>query len=69
MNRHAVADASPGRMPFTATTRLTSDMTGSSAIVDASGGGTMPYSSSPGRTRSYQTRESRSSAALLARGR
>ena len=41
-------------------------MTGVSGSVDASGGGTMPYSSRPGRTRSYHTRESRSSAALFA---
>ncbi len=57
---------SPGRKPFTATTRLTSDITGASGSVEASGGGTMPYSKSPGRTRSYQTRESRSRAALFA---
>ena len=33
---------SPDLMPFTATIRLPSDMTGSSAIVDARGGGTTP---------------------------
>jgi hypothetical protein len=33
---------SPGRIPFTATTLAASAMTGAAAIVDASGGGTMP---------------------------
>ena len=56
----------PRFTPFTATTRLRSDITGFSGIVVASGGGTTPYISSPGRTRSNQTRESRSVAALLA---
>ena len=41
-------------------------MTETSGIVDASGGGMTPYIMSPGRTRSYHTRESRSVAALLA---
>ena len=41
-------------------------MTGCSGIVDASGGGMTPYIMSPGRTRSYHTRESRSVAALFA---
>jgi len=56
---------SPGRTPFTATTRLVNDMTGLSGNVDASGGGTMPYRSRPGLTRSYHTRESRRNAALF----
>jgi len=46
--------------------RLPSVMIGVSGIVEASGGGTSPYSKSPGRTPSYQTRLSRSSAALFA---
>ena len=33
---------SPARTPFTATTRLVSDITGAARIVDASGGGTRP---------------------------
>ncbi len=48
-------------MCFTATSRLLSDSAGRSGIVDASGGGTTPYSSSPdapGRT----TRASRATA-------
>ena len=57
---------SPPRRPLTATTRLPSVMTGVSGSVAASGGGTIPYKSRPGRTRSHHTRESRSSAALLA---
>src|SRR2546426_444913 len=57
---------SPSLMPFTATTRLRSDITGCNGMVDASGGGTTPNINRPGRTRSNQTRESRSVAALLA---
>ena len=44
-NRLPYPTPSPGRSPFTATTRLVSDITGWSGMVDASGGGTMPYSS------------------------
>jgi hypothetical protein len=66
VNRPPYPTVSPTRTPFTATTWLVSDITGWSAIVDPRGGGTRPYSSSPGRTKSNQTRESRRSAAELA---
>ena len=41
-------------------------MTDCNGIVECSGGGTTPCSISPGRTKSYHTRESRSVAALFA---
>ena len=58
--------ASPARTPFTATTRLVSDITGRIGSVVWSGGGTSPYTRRPGRTKSYQTRESRTRAAEFA---
>ena len=45
---------------------LSSVIAGVSGIVVDKGGGTMPYKSSPGRTRSSHTRESLKRAALLA---
>src|SRR5258705_2243159 len=66
VKRRPYPTPSPGRIPLTATTRLVSDITGVSGILEASGGGTMPYRSRPGPTKSYPTRESRRVAALFA---